>query len=266
MLVLWYMSVDDKEKIVALLERLEELRKRGLINEAEYEEKRNQLLSIYLELKPENKRQIHKERKALLITSIIIGAIIIGLVATYSLKFVQLPNNTTTVTVTPALAYPNITPATQTTTVTVIQEQKFTPTVIYPNTSLVITWKGDNERIVYDGSPYLERVCRVYEIVQINAKKDDLIRVVWDSDDDDTYVAIGTDADLQRVKGYYCEVLVSFWQWNWPAASYGYSGTLEFKVPSSATWKILVLNGNWGCVMSNCPITVTKLRIIYIEK
>jgi len=259
------MSV-DKEKIVALLERLEELRKRGLINEAEYEEKRNQLLSIYLELKPENKRPTHKERKVLLITSIIIGAIIIGLVASYSLKFVQLPNHTTTVTVTPALAYPNITPATQTTTVTVIQEQKVTPTVIYPNTSSVMTGKGYNERIVYDGSLYLEDGCKIKGI-RIDAQKGDVIKVVWESNDKDTYVAIGTDADYQKnVKGSFCEVTISSWKWIWPAASYGYSGSLEFTVPASATWGVFVANGNWECLMSECPITVTQLRIIHIEK
>jgi len=234
------MSV-DKEKIVALLERLEELRKRGLINEAEYEEKRNQLLSMYLELKPENKRPTHKERKALLITSIIIG-----LLASYSLKFVQLPNHTTTVTI--------------------IQEQKVTPTVIYPNTSSVMTGKGYNERIVYDGSLYLEDGCKIKGI-RIDAQKGDVIKVVWESNDKDTYVAIGTDADYQKnVKGSFCEVMISSWKWIWPAASYGYSGSLEFTVPASATWGVFVANGNWECLMTECPITVTQLRIIHIEK
>jgi len=41
--------IKDNEKILRILERLEELKKRGLISEEYYQEKRNMLLSMYLE-------------------------------------------------------------------------------------------------------------------------------------------------------------------------------------------------------------------------
>lgn len=253
----------DKDRIAALLERLEELRKRGLIDEVEYKEKRNQLLSMYLGLEPSGtkygQRPVHKERRLLLITLLVIGVIMIGVVASYYIKFIQFPIQTATMTIN------LIQPTTVFSTEYITQTRTVMPTAVYPNVTPTTIWKSYNERIIYDGRLYLEKDCHA-EIFQIDARKGDLIRVIWESDDDDTYVAIGTDADFQRVKGYYCEVLVILWRSNWPAADYGYSGSLEFTVPSSGTWKVLILNGNWGCVTSNCPITVTQLRIIHIEK
>jgi len=73
------------------------------------------------------------------------------------------------------------------------------------------------------------------KVWSIQANKGDVIRVYWEYNNDDTYIAIGSDADLERNKQYYCEVIISFWRTRWPAADYGYSGSLGFRVLSSDT-------------------------------
>jgi hypothetical protein len=117
-------------------------------------------------------------------------------------------------------------------------------------------------RTIYSGSVTLEKDCSM-KGWNIQANKGDVISVYWESNDPSTYVAIGTDADRERNRQYYCEVLTSFWKTSWPAAGYGYSGRLEFRVPSSGTWYVIILNGNWECIFSECPITVTRLEITH---
>ena len=73
---------NDEDKILRILEKLEELRNRGLISEEHYHQKRNQLLSLFLE---DRKRRAYKyqrmmSRKRYLIIGIIATSIIMGFI------------------------------------------------------------------------------------------------------------------------------------------------------------------------------------------
>jgi hypothetical protein len=71
---------NDKDRILRILEKLEELRSRGLISEEYYQQRREQLLSLYLE---DRRRSFHNRllpRKRYLKNGIIATPIIVGLI------------------------------------------------------------------------------------------------------------------------------------------------------------------------------------------
>ena len=122
---------------------------------------------------------------------------------------------------------------------------------------------GAVEKIVYSGSLYIEKKCRMH-FYKINAEKGDVIKVSWESNDASMYIAIGTSADIEQVSNMFCEFIYSGWSLWWPKTGSGYSGSLQYKVPSSGTWYVVVGNGNFGCI-SECPITLTKLEIRHVK-
>jgi len=264
-------AVGEEDRILRLLEKLEKLRKAGLIDDEYYQEKRNALLSKYLESKDEMTHVIEEQSqsrysdrgeriyKALLISLLVIGIMLLGIVIGSRI-------------------YPSVSVITYTTSVfierpiTVTREYIYTATqtvevpVIFYNQTYAYEepLKFPTEKIVYSGSLSIEQDCQARGFA-INAEKGDVIEVYWEADDDDAYVAIGTPAQYtENTKGY-CEVMISFWKFSWPAADYGYSGTLRFTIPSSGTWYVILANGNYHCIFSNCPITFTKLEIKHIR-
>jgi hypothetical protein len=71
---------NDRDRILRILEKLEELRSRGLISEEYYQQRREQLLSLYLE---DRRRSFHNRllpRKRYLKNWIIATPIIVGLI------------------------------------------------------------------------------------------------------------------------------------------------------------------------------------------
>ncbi len=235
-----------------------------MIDEEFYRERRRALLSKYLELAEEElggdvqRSQEHGRaggNRKWLIVSIIAGLFAVGIVsALFVPTLIRPQTHTTTIFVQEVF--------TKTVTNTLIYPQPYQYTQPYQ----YLPAEGAIENIIYSGSVHIDRQCRVHQF-PINAKKGDVIRVYWESNDDATYIAIGTDADYEKnVRGSYCETIISLWMWSWPAASYGYSGSLEFTVPSSGSWYVYVANGNWGCILSSCPITVTKLEIRHVQR
>lgn len=81
------------------------------------------------------------------------------------------------------------------------------------------------------------------KVFSINAEKGDVIEVYWEGDDDDAYVAIGTPVQYtENIENHgYCEFMFIEWEYSWPAADYGYSGSLRFTTPSSGTWYVFML-------------------------
>lgn len=256
--------MSEDEKVLRVLKKLEELRKRGLIDEQYYQEKRRLLLSKYLESEEERyflekHHASEKSRYRSIFLPVLIACIVVlGIMAVISVSpYIKPVTNTVTVILPTYVTATEIRfvggNITLTRTQTIIA-----PTVASENTNRPF------ERVIYSGSLTLEKNCQINGFT-INANKGDVIRVYWESNDDSTYVAIGSDAHLERNRQYYCEVMIPVWRYIWPAADYGYSGHLQFTVPSSGTWYVMIANGNWGCVFSNCPITVTKLEIIHAQ-
>jgi len=213
------------------LRKLEKLKNEGLLTEEEYKVRKEKLIDALLQ---EGKYAYYKssiEKKQPRKSRIYIAIIILIILIVCSLIFLWnllLPRGTSP------------------TTYNYTYFGHLTPT----------------SRIIYSGSITLEKDCSM-KGWSIQANKGDIISVYWESNDYSTYVAIGSDADRERNRQYYCEVLIPFWRTSWPAADYGYSGSLEFRVPSSGTWHVIIANGNWECIFSECPITVTRLEIIH---
>ncbi len=252
-------DMSEDERILKVLERLEELRRKGLIDEQYYQEKRSFLLSEYLGLREEESHGSEKGRLRKIILPLIICMIILGVGA---LIFTSPYMKPVTHTVT------EIVSTWATVTETRIVEKPILVTEFYTvttPTNISQYYNGRSyERIVYSGSLILEKDCQMKGFT-IDANKGDVIRVYWEANDYNTYVAVGSDAHLEKNKQYYCEVMISFWKTSWPTADYGYSGSLQFTVPSTGRWYVVVANGHWECVFSECPITVTKLEITHIQ-
>ncbi|MEM0233497.1 MAG: hypothetical protein QXL22_05705 [Candidatus Nezhaarchaeales archaeon] len=263
---------EKKERILQVLEKLEKLRKMGLIDDEYYQEKRNILLSNYLELEDEITHVVKEEPqlqysdrsrkiyKALLISLLLIGILLLGVVIGNEIyPFTKVSTYTTSLfiekptTITKEYVY------TVTKTVTA-------PFIPYDQANVYEgTPKLQEEKIIYSGSLDLEKSCQV-KVFSINAEKGDRIKVYWEANDDEAYVAIGTPAHYaENVKTSYCETTIIFWRYSWPAADYGYSGSLQFTVPSSGTWYVVIANGNYHCIFSECPITFTRLEIKHIR-
>lgn len=264
--------MSEEDKILKVLEKLEELKKRGLIDEKYYREKRNLLLSKYLEVSNETHDMIeqHPQPKysnrskrltkplpiLLLVISIILILVVVGNVIQ---PFIKVATYTTTITIEK--------PVTITKEYMYTITQIMTSTVMFYDQSPIYNGFSNipEERIVYSGSLYLERDCQV-RVFSVNVEKGDIIKVYWEADDDDAYLAIGTPSHYtENVKSKYCEILLAFWRYSWPKADYGYSGTLQFTVSSSGTWYVVIANGNSHCIFSECPITITKLEIKHIK-
>lgn len=242
----------------------------GLIDEKYYQEKRNALLSKYLEsgdeiahVSEEDSRSQYSDRseriyRAVLISLLVIGIVLFGIViGTKIYPFITTPTYTTSViierpvTVTKEYVY---------TVTQMVTEQfiRYNQASVYEGPSNI-----PEERIIHSGPLYIEKNCRM-NYFSIDAEKGDVIEVYWEADDDDARVAIGTPADISEKSSHYCEVLMAFWRYSWPVADYGYSGSLRFTVPSSGTWYVIVANGNTYCA-SKCPITFTRLEIKHIK-
>jgi len=231
--------VERKDRIPELLRKLEKLRQEGLLTEEEYRAKREKLIDALLQEEIAYHESSVKERSSLksrvfsipIIIVIVVSGIlisgIVGYIFTSSYKGVQ--------------------PIT---------------TVVYGPNYTYYVGTYPTMRTIYSGAVTLEENCRM-KGWSIQAKRGDVISVYWESNDYKTYVAIGTDADRERNRQYYCEVLIPFWKTSWPMADYGYSGRLEFSVPSSGVWYVIVANGHWECVFTKCPITVTKLEVTH---
>jgi flagellar basal body-associated protein FliL len=270
---------ERKARILELLRKLEKLKQDGLLTEEEYRVRREKLIDAFLqeeeyayyesgvEEKPPQKSKAYTISIILLICSLIL----LGAAGYY---FFSLSREMHPITTTISLIIPEtkteIITMTKTATKTITYERiqtitSMTPIYVYPNYTLYTEYATyPTSRIVYSGSVTLERDCSMKRW-SIQANKGDVISVYWESNDYSTYVAIGSDADLERNRQYYCEVMISFWKTSWPAADYGYSGRLEFRAPSSGTWYVIIANGNWECIFSECPITVTRLEITHIS-
>jgi len=266
-----------RARILKLLRKLEKLKQDGLLTEEEYRVRREKLIDALLqeeeyayyessvEEKPPQKSRIYIVPIILIVCSLILLGI-----AGY--HFFSLSREMHPIITTVSLTIPEtkteIITMTRTLTKTITYERmqtiiSVTSIYVYPNYTPYIEYPTyPTSRTIYSGSLTLEKDCSM-KGWSIQANKGDVIRVYWESNDRDTYVAIGSDADLKRNDQYYCEALISFWKTNWPAADYGYSGSLEFRVPSSGTWHVIIANGNWECVFSECPITVTRLEITH---
>jgi len=229
---------ERKARILELLRKLEKLKQDGLLTEEEYRVRREKLIDALLQEEYAYHEGSIKERSSLksrvfsipTIILLVCGLLLLGIVGyffTSSYGGVQ--------TITTVYVHPSYT--------------------LYVGTYPTI-------RTIYSGSVTLEKDCST-KGWSIQANEGDVISVYWESNDYSTYVAIGSDADLKRNRQYYCEVMISFWKTSWPAADHGYSGRLEFRVPSSGTWYVIIANGHWECVFSECPITVTRLEITH---
>ena len=237
---------ERKARILELLRKLEKLRQEGLLTEEEYRTKREKLIDALLQEETTYHESSVKERPSpksrvfsipVIIIAVVSGVLIAGIVGyIFTSSYYKGGQTITTV-----VYGPNYT----------VYVGTYPTIMAYPTI-----------RTIYSGAITLEENCRMKGWT-IQAKRGDVISVYWESNDYETYVAIATDADRERNRQYYCEVLIPFWKTSWPMADYGYSGRLEFSVPSSGVWYVIVANGHWECVFTKCPITVTKLEIIH---
>jgi hypothetical protein len=241
---------ERKAKVLEMLRKLEKLRQEGLLTEEEYRTMREKLIDAFLQEEITYHESGIKERPsskskvfsiAVIVIAIVSGILIAGIVGYIFLSSLTSSNK-----------------GAQVITKTVDYGRNYSYNVgSYPTIRVYPT-----VRTIYSGALTLEENCRMYGW-SIQAKRGDVISVYWESNDRNTYVAIATDADRERNRQYYCEVLIPFWKTSWPMADYGYSGRLEFSVPSSGVWYVIVANGHWECVFTKCPITVTKLEITH---
>ena len=258
-------------KILDILRKLEKLKLEGLITEEEYRARKDKLIEALLqegeyvdyessvEEKPPQKSRIF----IISIIFLICGLLFLGMAGYYFFLSPKPQPSTTTISFIIPTTATQIATTTRTITHEIVQTAtSVTSLYVYQNRTIHPTYP--TSRTIYSGSLTLEENCRM-EGFSIQANKGDVIRVYWESNDKDTYVAIGSDADREKNRQYYCEVLIPFWKTSWPAAGYGYSGSLEFTVPSSGRWYVIVANGNYECVFTNCPITITRLEITQIS-
>ena len=232
--------MSNENKIAELLQKLQTLKDRGLIDENYYRRKREELLNAYFAQRfPKVSRRDHRSKYYIIAVFAII--IIAGfLVIEYSLMLS--PN---TVTITQTLI--------KTQTVTSTKARTILTTIIIPTTSQHPSFVSSPKRITFERT--LKKCQFIYYPLQV--EKGDEVKVHWESNDESTYVAIGTDADISELKNNYCETNIITWDLAFPSAGHSYSGALEFKISSSAKCYVIVANGNFGCLYSDCPIGVS---------
>jgi uncharacterized membrane protein (DUF485 family) len=261
-------------KILDILRKLEKLKLEGLISEEEYRARKDKLIEALLqeggyvdyESSVEEKPP---QRSRIFIISIIFlvcGLLFLGIAGYYFFLSPKPQPSTTTISFIIPTTVTQIATTTRTITHEIVQTAtSATSLYVYQNRTIHPAYP--TSRTIVSGSfvPFtLEKDCSS-RLFSVQAGKGDIIRVYWESNDRHTYVAIGSDADIERNRQYYCEVMIAFWKTSWPVADYGYSGSLEFTVPSSGTWYVIVANGNYECVFTNCPITITRLEITQIS-
>jgi len=235
--------MSDEDKIVELLKKLQALKDKGLIDENYYHTKKEELLNAYLsQHSPDIPRQNRRGRSKYYIISIFIIVIIVALLA-IGRSLMEFPN---TVTVTQTLIKTQIITTTKT-------PMTFAAGTVTRTFYLYPSFASRPKRIT------LERTLKSCQFIYypLQAEKGDEIRVHWESNDESTYIAIGTDAKISKLKSNFCETNIITWHLLFPCTGSGYSGTLSFKIPSSAKWYVIVANGNFGCLYSDCPITVS---------
>jgi hypothetical protein len=200
---------ERKARILELLRKLEKLKQGGLLTEEEYRVRREKLIDALLqeeeyayyesgvEEKPSQKSKAYTISKILLVCSLIL----LGIVGYY---FFSLSREMHPITTTISLIIPEtkteVITMTRTATKTITYERmqtviSMTSIYVYPSYTPYAEYATyPTSKTVYSGSVTLEKDCSM-KGWSIQANKGDVISVYWESNDDDTYVAIGTDAD-----------------------------------------------------------------------
>jgi len=234
--------MSDEDKIIELLQKLQALKDKGIIDEDYYRRKKEELLNAYLAQPFPKAPQPSRKTKYYIIA---ISAIIVVIITFLAISHSLIPFSTTV-----------------TTTQTIVKTQTVTSANTRTILMTIITANITPQHSSFAPSPKrvtFERTLKSCQIAYypLQVEKGDQVRVHWESNDGSTYVAIGTDADISQLKSNYCETNIITWHISFPSSDSGYSGTLNFKIPSSAKWYVIIANGNFGCLYSDCPINVS---------